>query len=350
MARLCIDLPPFSPDYSGVASAFFSLDALTVLHDAAGCTGNYCGYDEPRWFGSEKAVMCSALREIDAVMGDDEKLVRKVLQAVEALRPGMIALLSSPVPMVIGCDVKGIAHELEERTGLPSFGFDTTGTRYYDWGLSLAFRELYRRFGRKIGKKSGVNILGADYIDFPSGPGEIIEFLEANGYKVNAVLPARTLEDIERLSGAALSLVVSLSGLEMAEELEREDGIPFILGLPVGDGERLLGRMKGIEPGKKKEQPVLVVGESVASWSIADEIGGSSASLFSDDRRLGGVWLGSEKAIRDYLNLDKWEAVIADPELLKLCPGKKLIPNPHYAISSKLNEGAPRFDLHKLSR
>ena len=48
--------------------------------------------------------------------------------------------------MVVGSDMKGIATELEARTGLPGFGFDTTGTAYYDRGVSAALIALLERF------------------------------------------------------------------------------------------------------------------------------------------------------------------------------------------------------------
>ena len=75
MKNLWISLPAYAPDYSGICSAFFDLGGISVIHDASGCTGNYTGYDEPRWFGSRAKVFCSGLREIDAVMGNDEKLL-----------------------------------------------------------------------------------------------------------------------------------------------------------------------------------------------------------------------------------------------------------------------------------
>ena len=112
MAKLCMTLPPFSPDYSGVCSTLFPWDTLTVIHDASGCTGNYTGYDEPRWFHSRAPIYCSGLREIDAILGDDEKLIQKVLYALEDVKPEMIALVGSPVPMVIGTDMEGIAAEI----------------------------------------------------------------------------------------------------------------------------------------------------------------------------------------------------------------------------------------------
>ena len=162
MASFSMYLPPFSPDYSGVSSVLFDLKTVTAMHDASGCTGNYTGYDEPRWYGSHSAIYCSGLREIDAVLGDDEKLIKKMIAAAEDLNPDLLALVGSPVPMVVGSDLAGIAAELEQRTGIPSFGFDTTGTAYYDKGAALAVAALLERFAPVTETIPGtVNLVGA---------------------------------------------------------------------------------------------------------------------------------------------------------------------------------------------
>jgi len=46
-------LAPFAPDYSGAVSVLFELGGMIVVYDAGGCTGNICGYDEPRWYGKK---------------------------------------------------------------------------------------------------------------------------------------------------------------------------------------------------------------------------------------------------------------------------------------------------------
>ena len=43
-------LTPFAPDQSGAVSVLFELGGIIVICDAGGCTGNVCGFDEPRWF------------------------------------------------------------------------------------------------------------------------------------------------------------------------------------------------------------------------------------------------------------------------------------------------------------
>ena len=49
-------LTPFAPDQSGAVSVLYNLGGLIVIIDAGGCTGNVCGFDEPRWHGARAAV------------------------------------------------------------------------------------------------------------------------------------------------------------------------------------------------------------------------------------------------------------------------------------------------------
>ena len=41
-------LTPFAPDQSGAVSVLYELGGIIVVVDAGGCTGNICGFDEPR--------------------------------------------------------------------------------------------------------------------------------------------------------------------------------------------------------------------------------------------------------------------------------------------------------------
>ena len=238
MARISLWLPPFSPDYSGAAAVLFDLKTVTAMHDGSGCTGNYTGYDEPRWYGSASGIFCSGLREIDAVLGDDEKLIRKMIRAAEDIRPDILALIGSPVPMVIGADLAGIARELEERTGIVSMGFNTTGTAYYDKGAYMAAAELLRRFAPSGERRPGrVNILGALPMDFYKGRETALlkAFLEDAGYEVGLTLAMDyTLEQLRRAGTAQVNVAVSRFGLLTARYMEREYGIPYLCGFPAG--------------------------------------------------------------------------------------------------------------------
>ena len=395
MAKLCMTLPPFSPDYSGVCSTLFPWDTLTVIHDASGCTGNYTGYDEPRWFHSRAPIYCSGLREIDAILGDDEKLIQKVLYALEDVKPEMIALVGSPVPMVIGTDMEGIAAEIEDRTGIMAFGFDTTGIGYYPEGIAMVYKKVIQRVLEEsdieveTGKLSdceilnknnnvengcevtnSVNILGATPIDF--GKSNTLEELEQllvdNGITINVSLWKKTTkQDITRLKQGACNIVVSHAGVELAKYMEKRYGIPYVTGLPYGEKytEIWLEELKntlitGISEKVQKDfisetnKSILVIGEQFQSDSIRKAIeaeygincdvagicGWSKEFAREQDR-----FLESEEEIEVLLNDEKYDLIIGDPLYKTLLHSeKKYLEYPHYAVSSKLaNEKAKSF-------
>ena len=62
-------LTPFAPDQSGAVSVLSEFGGIIVICDAGGCTGNICGFDEPRWFESKSALFSAGLRDMDAILG-----------------------------------------------------------------------------------------------------------------------------------------------------------------------------------------------------------------------------------------------------------------------------------------
>lgn len=374
MARLSLWLPPFSPDYSGASAVLFDLKTVTAMHDASGCTGNYTGYDDPRWYGSHSGIFCSGLRQIDAVLGDDEKLIKKMEAAARDIQPDLMALVGSPVPMVIGGDLEGIAVELEERTGIPSFGFDMTGTAYYDRGAFRAAKALMDRYTAKQAAKEAaierrVNILGALPMDF--GKGEEIRdfkrFLAENGYETGLCLAMDySLSDLKEAASAQVNLAVSRFGFLMAQYMEQRFRIPYLCGFPAGEsGEKAwLEALERVRETKHSEilnaveqkdgtedMSVLIVGEQVMSnslrYALFRDMGITRVTvgcLYGPEPALalpGDLDLSDEKKIRQAMNRPDYQMIIADPFLKVLLPEnteKKFLPFSQYAVSSKLGE------------
>ena len=374
MARLSLWLPPFSPDYSGASAVLFDLKTVTAMHDASGCTGNYTGYDDPRWYGSHSGIFCSGLRQIDAVLGDDEKLIKKMEAAARDIQPDLMALVGSPVPMVIGGDLEGIAVELEERTGIPSFGFDMTGTAYYDRGAFRAAKALMDRYTAKQAAKEAaierrVNILGALPMDF--GKGEEIRdfkrFLAENGYETGLCLAMDySLSDLKEAASAQVNLAVSRFGFLMAQYMEQRFRIPYLCGFPAGEsGEKAwLEALERVRETKHSEilnaveqkdgtedMSILIVGEQVMSnslrYALFRDMGITRVTvgcLYGPEPALalpGDLDLSDEKKIRQAMNRPEYQMIIADPFLKVLLPEnteKKFLPFSQYAVSSKLGE------------
>lgn len=366
-------MPPFAPDYSGVASSLFELGGMIVIHDASGCTGNYLGYDEPRWMNSTSIVFCSGLRHMDAVLGNDKKLVKRMIEAAESLHPAFIALLGSPVPMVIGTDYDGIASEVEEATGIPSFGFDTKGTVFYDKGIAMGTIALLKRFApaAKPREKQNdtINLVGLTPLDFgTSGNAEAMcALFEKSGVKiVSSLSMGLSLDDLKRSPSAALNVALSYAGIEIAKYMERAYHIPYIAGVPLGDGEAMLTAVRRYLSGEKSEsgcvwktasdtdgtqtprKRILIAGEQVASCSIRSELRRISKTAdidaaylfnsfpeYAEARDLKAV---CERELMDLVNGGSYTDIVADPlvgELIKDA-SVRFHGLPHVAVSSKV--------------
>lgn len=388
MSKLCISLPPFAPDYSGAASALFDMGGMIVIHDASGCTGNYTGYDEPRWLGSETAVYCSALRHMDAVLGNDEKVIGKIVKAAEELKPKFIAILGSPVPMVIGTDFAGIANEIECITGIPAIGLSTRGLAYYGKGIADATIALMKKFvkGKKDVLSGAINLLGITPLDFHiNGNNEDFRRLfEENGIKVLASYSmGMKLEEMQDSIGAQLNVVVSQAGIAVAKYMKQKYKIPYVTVTPMGDGIVALEKVKATladceksgafvnvpESGKVNETPeicsnntvgdkycnpssILIAGEQVICNSMREylqkkyNVGAITvAGLFDmsqEHMQPGDIDVKNEKHLREVLNSGQYQVIVGDPMIWELIREEqaehiKFYEWPHVALSSKVH-------------
>lgn len=360
-------LPPFAPDYSGVCSALFDLNGLIVIHDAAGCTGNYTGFDEPRWFGSQKAVFCSGLRETDAILGNEEKFIRRIQSAVQELHPDFIAFVGSPVPMVIGTDFDGLAREIEAATGLPAFGFATNGLEYYNTGAHMAGKALLERFAKDVKdaqnasnkKRRSVNILGATPLDISAeNISALTRFLTENGWEVNACLyMGLTAGSLQQAGCAGVNLAISQTGARTGHEMRERFGTPCVTGLPCGEEnarEVLTLLERAAQSGENATiaacagatPEYLVIGDEVYAQSVKCAlqsgfgINADAATLFGREPGLYSdtIDLPKEQDILDAVNGGRYSLVIADPLICELVDPRtaSTIPIAQYGVSSKL--------------
>ena len=368
-------LPCYAADTSGVCSALYELGGMTVIHDASGCNSTYTTHDEPRWYDRRSMVFISALTELDAIMGNDEQLIRDTADAAADLHPEFIALCGSPMPMMTGVDFTAIAAEIEARSGIRTFGLHTNGTLPYISGASQAFEAVVKEYARSTGKRTprSVNILGATPLDFGlSGTVESIGgWLRDNGFEPLCCLAmGRTLSDLQRAAEAEVNLVISQSGLAAAKYMRRFLGIPFVCGVPMGERyKKLLAealRQAAAEnaaglspvPRSNAESDTVIIGETVQAEALAAAIfcdtGRSPtviAPLPSETGQLaeGDLDIFAEEDIEAALRDLSPKTVIADPLYKYVVPeGTRLAPLPHTAFSGRsyLRDTA---DLVKLS-
>lgn len=284
----------YTSDVSGVCSALYELGGMTVMHDASGCNSTYNTHDEPRWYDSESLVFVSGLTEIQAVTGDDEKLISDVTDAARELKPRFIAIAGSPIPMMTGCDIPAIAREIEARTGIPSFGFNTDGMHSYVVGAGEALAAYLGRFVSNREKVCrGVNILGVTPVDFSvnGSVGSMKRFFSEGGFEViSAVAMGSSPDEIARAASAEVNFVVSSVGLDAAELLFKRFGTPYVVGLPVGEfGKILLSEAeKTLKTGESRIAFDFLNGaDSLNSRSVGSEnhadFCGSGVNIVSDN-------------------------------------------------------------------
>ena len=85
--------PTYTADVSGVCSALYEMGGMVVIHDPSGCNSTYNTHDEPRWYDQESLIFISGLSQMDALMGNDEKLIRDICKAVRFYQPSFVALV-----------------------------------------------------------------------------------------------------------------------------------------------------------------------------------------------------------------------------------------------------------------
>jgi nitrogenase molybdenum-iron protein alpha/beta subunit len=347
----------YSADAFGVCSALYELGGLIVMHDASGCNSTYTTHDEPRWYDMDSMVYISGLTEIEAIMGDDSRLIDDIVNAAAELHPRFIAIVGTTIPAMTGFDADAAARVVESRTGIKTYGFKTTGMRSYVHGVSEAFLALTDIVSDNYGSKQtmsegsgdglgadnekSVNILGLTPLDFSiNGSDKAIKtYYEAKGYKVISTWAmGSSMEEILEAPKAGLNIVVSEAGISAAKKMKEEFGIPFKAGIPVGGEDIDITVRFGAEgytpvEVSYKDCDCIIIGEAVSSYSLAEYLkqktGRNIGVIVSTDL--------DEDGIADAL-LTAPDActVIADPLFKPLLKNKKLIRLPHEAFSGRL--------------
>ncbi len=341
MKKLLKQLSPFAPDISGATAALFELGAITIICDAGGCTGNVCGFDEPRWFTQKSAIFSAGLRDMDAIMGRDDKLVTKLVEAAQVLSPTFTAIVGTPVPAVIATDYKALSRMTEKRTGLPCITIETTGTHYYDYGVALAQEALCRKFAQPMAVVPGrAAILGATPLDTSStcAAKEISAVKNAGFTEVFALGMGSGLEQFRQVASAEKLFVLSPAGLPAARFLHEKFGTPYACLAPINlpDLSQVAGTKALVIHQQFRANAARAALEArgiaadVATWFTLD----AEFATPSDFR------LTEEEQLSDAVTAKGYDLIIADRALKRLVPQftGTWIDFPHFALSGNLDE------------
>lgn len=351
-------LTPFAPDQSGAASVFYELGEILVICDAGGCTGNVCGFDEPRWFRERSAIFSAGLRDMDAILGRDDRLVAKLTDAAEKIDANFAAVIGTPVPAVIATDYRALQRMCEKKTNLPILTVDTNGMELYDVGEEKAWLTLFKTFAGKdvasqkeaseeddSSKKMKIGVLGLTPHDVSDLNIEE-KFRKSENENTHYICYGMRagIDKVKTAGSADKNLVVAPAALETAKYLEKEFGTPYEVGYPFVD--ELIPEL-GYE--RKK---ILIIHQQVIANAIRQEIRTRSdeqntevtvASWFMMKSELSEEGDLSLKEEMDYCKLvqnGNYDIVFADENMRGLVPGFKgtFVNVRHFAVSGKLQE------------
>jgi len=354
-------LPVYAGDVSGACGALYELEGMCVMHDPSGCNSTYNTFDETRWYEKDSLIFLSGLTDLDAVMGNDKKLIRDVEETARALQPKFIALMNSPIPYLNGTDFSGICRVLEKDLRIPAFYVPTNGMHDYTEGAGQAFQRVAEWLveDTAVRDADAVNILGYTPLDFPAAEseGNLRNILETAGFRVLSNWSVNTNLDSIRASGRAqVNLVVSAAGLYAAEALRKRFGTPWVAGIPVaGFADAVLGALgDAVNSGENQiphkslrcagEPGYTLVGEPVMMTSLAAAIQldtGVPAQVLCPTELRGELLGGMDASVSGeegaQAKLCGARHVVADPLYRQICPREtRFHPLPHLAFSGRL--------------
>ena len=375
-------LTPFAPDQSGAVSVLYELGGMLVICDAGGCTGNVCGFDEPRWFETRSAVFSAGLRDMDAILGRDDRLVAKLADAAEKLDVTFAAVIGTPVPAVIGTDYRALERMLAKKTELPVLTVNTDGMELYDRGEEKAYLVLFGRFaGENVdvepgniektqtaescdGKRNGKNEdVSVDIEDRPRvgiigmTPQDVSDLKAADKIrKVYADQGMRAicygmgdgLDEVRNASLAAKHVVVSPAALKAAQYLQKKFGTPYEIAYPLVSelvpevnyqGKKILIVQQQVIANAVRKEIEKRTGEkeaiTTATWFMRKEEILTDLNVDAAD----DISLKEEDDFISLVEKEGYDVIFADPCMERMIPGFEgtFIPLTHFAVSGKLN-------------
>lgn len=364
-------IAPFAPDQSGATAVFCELGGLVIILDAGGCAGNVCGFDEPRWFASKSAIFSAGLRDMDAILGRDDKLVEKIGKACKKIDGNFVAVIGTPVPAVIGTDYAALRRMIEKKTGFVAMTVDTNGMELYDDGVRKASLELFRTFAGTDGNSQVMaqgtgtddaanrsetagtkplellGVLGATPMDIveTETPDDIANYYKKEGWqKVSVYGMGAGLEVVRQAGQARKNLVIAPAGLETARYLKKKYGTPY-------EAEYPLATIPGWDVFwenvmKKERKKVLIVHQQVLANTLRDAIRRESgaevtvASWFMLDKELkedGDVHLREEDQWISLVKDGGYDLIIGESLFMRAVPdyAGDHINLTHFAVSGK---------------
>lgn len=347
MKKLLKYMTPPAPDDSGASGVLFELGGIIVVCDAGGCTGNICGFDEPRWENRKSALFSAGLRDMDAVLGRDDKLVEKLSKAAKAVKAQFCAIIGTPVPAVIATDYRALKRMTERKTDLPCICIDTDGTKLYDKGEKKTYLQLFKTFcldgcEKKQGK---IGVIGATPLNISETSADRLKAaVEKNGGEAVCFGMGSDIEAVKRAGECEKNIVISPSGIAAAEYLKERFGIPYETAFPCLTESVVKAAQTAVDKAKK----VLIIHQQFAANALRERILETNCNCevncagwfaFEDKfSRPNDFHIKDETELVEKVKAENYDVVIADKACKRVLKGfeGEFVDFPHFALSGRL--------------
>lgn len=338
-------LAPFAPDQSGASAVLYGLGGILVICDAGGCAGNICGFDEPRWFSHKSAIFSAGLRDMDAILGRDDRLVEKLQDAAGKLEASFVAIIGTPVPAVIATDYAALCRVAERKLKLPILAVDTNGMELYDVGAEKAYLALVKRFAQvKLPVELGrIGVFGMTPLDFdsPKDEARLRQQLKKVGYRKICIYGLDCLGSIQQATQVEKNLVVAPSGLKAAQYLKEKFGTPYECWDPLAE--------ECVQIRAPQGKRILVIHQQIRANSLRHKLereGAASVTVATWFKKIPelsrpcDIQLTEEDQLQALLESGEYDVLVSDRDLWQVAPGfsgEKVELN-HFAISGRTEE------------
>ena len=234
----------FYPTASDRMAIIWSLmpigNAVVLEYGPAGTTHFGGGLYSSLGLELGRSLFTTHISEDDVIMGDVSRLENAILEIEEAYHPEIIFVVAAAVIAVIGTDIAGVCHYMQEKVNARLISFEEGGFRGdYTYGLRSVYRMLSREVVKSAPKRERTyNIIGASAGSYRvrSDVWEIKNLMrEAFDYECGCVMGLEcTVEDIGQMGGSELNLAIRIEALEAAEMLKSKCDTPYYYGAPYG--------------------------------------------------------------------------------------------------------------------
>ena len=252
---------PTPSDRMGIIWSLLAVQGAIVLeYGPAGTTHYSMGLYGGLGLRFQNRMFTTHMSEDDVVMGDVTRLEDAIVELDKSYAPKVIFVVASSVTAVIGTDIKGVCHYMQNEVKAKLVAFEQGGFRGdYSIGLAETYKLLVRNLPKKdVAQEAGVyNIIGASAWRYrmASDIWEVKSLLdEALGLSCNACLCCDTsVEELEDMGLAQVNIVLGNEGLAAAKYLQEKFGTPYVYAVPYGYNGTLsflaqVGEAVGREP------------------------------------------------------------------------------------------------------